>query len=311
MTVLGLLGPAGSGKDTIAEIIAPIHLVELDGDWRDIRVLLTEAKEAQARTEAEASASGRMSRTVRRMLASETPTPTPAPPKPPALRARAAQIGLADPMKEAARKFYDFSLTQLWGPSEARNAPDERYKREFTEHNAVGASDPNAKCVRCGVPRNDPKPCGWTWPGPCVTFLSAREALQQLGSEYGRRLYADTWIDLGLRRAEMLLTKQRIEKPKDAHVFMSSWTIGKTDLVVVSDLRCSNDVRKVKEVGGYVWRIDRTVDTTNPLYAHDTEREQVKAKTDLETYVDYVIANEGTIDELRMTVGAGLAECGL
>ena len=40
------------------------------------------------------------------------------------------EIALADAVKRIAKQLYGFTDEQLWGPSEARNAPDLRYPRE-------------------------------------------------------------------------------------------------------------------------------------------------------------------------------------
>ena len=68
------------------------------------------------------------------------------------------KVAMADPMKRIAKEVYEFSDEQLWGPSESRNMPDERY----------------------------PRPDG--------SFLSARISTQLLGSEWSRVCYPDTWV---------------------------------------------------------------------------------------------------------------------
>lgn len=81
----------------------------------------------------------------------------------------AETIAFADPLKKFCKLAFDFSDEQLWGPSEARNAPDPRYTRE------------------------DGEP------------LTPRYALQTLGTEWGRHCYPDVWVDCGIRTAASVI----------------------------------------------------------------------------------------------------------
>lgn len=242
LNVIGLLGQAGVGKDTIAEMIAPTHPVDLGGfGWTNVRDLLAPTDESSRR----------------------------------ALCWHAAQIALADPIKEIARRVFDFSIDQLWGPSTSRNQPDKRYPRS-----------------------RDGK----------IDYLTAREALQTLGTEWARDRYADTWIDLGLRRARELLTTQRIRRPDNAHTFAASWIVDRCDLVVISDIRFVNEVRAIREAGGQVWKIERPSSNgtlSGNAAAHRSETEQQEAAAEIDTLVTHRILNDGTIDDLRVLV-AGL-----
>lgn len=74
------------------------------------------------------------------------------------------EISFAEPLKRFCQEVFAFSDAQVWGPSECRNAPDERY----------------------------PRPGG---------YLTPRYALQTLGTNWGRDCYQDIWADLGVRRA--------------------------------------------------------------------------------------------------------------
>ena len=115
--IIGLLGVAGSGKDTVADIFVRDH--------------------------------------------------------------NFVKVAFADPLKRICKDVFAFTDEQLWGPSEKRNAPDERYLRrkienEFLDH--IGDE-----------------------------YLTPRFALQQLGSEWGRNCYPNVWVDYALRVAKTLL----------------------------------------------------------------------------------------------------------
>lgn len=93
-----------------------------------------------------------------------------------------ACVALADPLKRVAKDIYQFTDDQLWGPSASRNAPDPRY--------------PRAKCKGCQTCefRADHWYC-----------LTPRYALQQLGTQWGRDCYGDTWIDYAVRVSKELM----------------------------------------------------------------------------------------------------------
>lgn len=150
-----------------------------------------------------------------------------------------ARIALADPMKRIAREVWDFSEKQLWGPSSERNKPDERYEREDG------------------------------------TFLSARIALQVMGTEMGRTCWKNTWIALCLRDANRLLEGHARYTPERG-VFHSpsarpAWG------VVVPDCRFYNEIDAIHEAGGRVVRLRRAVGA-DPLLVgvknHASEKEQ-------------------------------------
>jgi len=281
MRIIGLLGNAGVGKDTIAEMLAPVHFVDLDG-WRDIRAS-----------------------------------------KKPALRERAVQIALADPLKETCKRIYDFTLEQLWGPSEKRNAPDKRYPRTWLDHvrrSRNGSEDqffpapydvPPAQrtppekilCSRCGEDISAET---------CSDCLTPREALQQLGTEWGRRMWPDTWIAFGLRRARRLLEEERIAQPAHALTFKPNYVIERCSLVAISDIRFVNEVKAIRALGGEVWKVVRpSLDTSGNMYTHASESEQQKAAAEIDELITQTVVNDGTVTDLQAKVESTLGRAGL
>lgn len=256
MMVIGLQGAAGAGKDTVAAMIAPTHLVKINGVWVDVAEKIDKAEAMRRRQES--------------------------------LRSNAAQIAIADPFKVFAREVYNFTFEQVWGPSAARDRPDERYRRSHLGHTIVGDF-----CRVCSEPSGT---------HACVDYLTPREALQTLGTQWGYTCWPGTWIALALRNARELIARPRINKPVSAHVFAASWTIESIEMVVVSDVRRANELDAIHDVGGQVWRIKRSGAAAHLAVSaaeHTTETE-LAALPDAD--FDEVIDNSGTFADLRREV---------
>lgn len=183
MRLIGVSGPAGSGKDTFADFLA--------GDHRWVK------------------------------------------------------IALADPIKRAAADWFDWDHERLWGPSTKRNEPDPRYGG-----------------------------------------LSARKALQFMGTEIGRKLYPDVWIDYALRTTDELLR------------FYSG--------VVISDVRFKNEVAAIRKAGGRLVRLRRGQPLPGTAGQHRSETEMQEIPDDL---FDVVIDNRMmSLDELRVAANGFMKE---
>lgn len=232
--IIGLMGKMGSGKDTVAAMIAPRHLVHIDGRDLDL-VMLMQGPEREQNALVRGPG--------------------------------AVQIAQADPLKVICRTVFDFSLEQLWGPSQMRNAADERYPRE---HIPGPMPDPEPRCRRC-LKHLD---------GGVCSYLTPREALQKLGTEWGRAMYENVWVDKALRYANTL-QKSRVQQ---------------VDLVVISDVRFKNEVQAIRAAGGQIWKIVRS-GLVRGSHASETEQDDVDAAS-----IDKVIENNDTIDALRARV---------
>jgi len=255
--LIGIAGKAGAGKDTVAAIIAPVHLVHVNGGWVDIGHVVDPAAAALRHREA--------------------------------FMGRAVQLSLADPIKIAAQAFYDFTSQQLWGSSEHRNKPDPRYTTTHVAHNLISGI-----CARCGWSVADAAN------NLCETALTPRRALQIMGTEVGRQLYANTWVNMLIRRVTELTSKTRIEKPHGASEFKGSWLIGTTDLVVVPDVRFVNEVDAIIAAGGEVWNVTRPgAGLVGATAQHLSETEA--ATIPHERFAQH-LHNDGNIEQLRHTV---------
>ena len=81
---------------------------------------------------------------------------------------RCHTIAFAKPIKDFCKRMFDWNDEQVYGF--LKEAKDRRYKREDG------------------------------------SFLTPREAMQTLGTEWGRRVYKDVWIDYALRQARRWLS---------------------------------------------------------------------------------------------------------
>ncbi len=207
--IIGVLGPAGSGKDTVADFLAKKYGF--------------------------------------------------------------TKIALADPLKRICKEVYSFTDEQLWGPSEFRNQPDLRY------------------------------PTG-------RGHLSPRVALQTLGTEWGREMYNNTWIDYGIRVAEgVLLSGDRYSQKRGLYTpgFFERLFSRKPTGVVFSDIRFKNEVDAIRKRNfGFMVRVKRQGLAAVGVAGHASEEEQKMLK---DTDFDYVIDNNSTLDDLYKSVVRMLA----
>lgn len=113
--------------------------------------------------------------------------------------------------------------------------------------------------------------------------LTPRFALQTLGTEWGRNCDPDVWAKAGMRQAQEIL-----------HGNSSA-------LVVFTDLRFVNEARVVKEMGGFVWRINGRVPRASAdAPVHASEREVWSPEMD--ALVDFTIYNMFTLEKLKEAV---------
>lgn len=189
------------------------------------------------------------------------------------------EISLADEMKRICRTVYGFTEEQLWGPSEMRNAPDERFVREVE--------------IRGGE--------------QCVEYLTPRYALQKLGTEWGRHCYVDTWVDIVIRTAEKLLSHARIEGtrvPQYTYTAPGGLVgirphagMAPIEGVVVADVRYPNEALAIQKAGGKVFKLSRRAAGLGGTAGSHTSETSIGRVQE-----DVLICNDGTLGELRERV---------
>ena len=174
------------------------------------------------------------------------------------------KIGLADPLKRFCAEAFDFSDEALWGPSELREIPDERYPTGKTD-------EETGKSI----------------------YLTPRRALQQLGTEWGRNCYENVWIDKAIRDARRVT-----DIGMGYHQTIGLRSVGRLQRrsVVIPDVRFINEMRALKKAGAAVVRVKRGEPTVE---SHQSESEQLLIN---DSEFDHVFENDGTINDLRAMV---------
>ena len=196
-----------------------------------------------------------------------------------------AAIAFADPLKTILKEVYDFSDEQLYGPSEMRSKPDERYPRRHSFNN-------HQICLCCSLSwsslslkeQRDPPQC----------YLTPRYALQELGTKWGRDCYEDTWVENAFRRAKRYMDKTDPIYNRETGVTVFPPIGG----VVITDGRFLNELEASKKAGGFLVRIKRPKHI-DPKWNHSSETEQLEME---DSEFDTVINNDGTLEDLREKV---------
>lgn len=203
MNIIGITGAAGSGKDTVADILVKNHGF--------------------------------------------------------------VRVALADPMKRFCKGIFGFTDEQLWGESEKRDVPDKRFPRKHSWVQADGIvqlqefGGHEFRCACCGNIDSEEEHC----------FLTPRFALQQLGTEWGRKMSEDVWINKTLEAATFLLSgAEKTSSPplRPAYVAQEGVTWrsaaphwGHPDTyfhlkgVVIPDVRFPNELNRIRAEGGRIW----------------------------------------------------------
>lgn len=158
-----------------------------------------------------------------------------------------AKLAFADGIKRILKELFEFSYEQLWGPSAARNKPDERY------------------------PRGE-------------GYLTPRHALQSLGTEWGRNCYENVWVELAIRMAKRLDGSSILRYSPTEGIIPASDLALPSKGVVVTDSRFKNELEALRAAGAKLVRVVRPgVDL--PPYAHVSETEQATIPDSFFDYV--------------------------
>ena len=184
------------------------------------------------------------------------------------------KVAFADEIKRITMRLWDFTEEQLWGPSEERNKPDDRYPLGYKLE---------CGCIADRYESNDKgrivEPGWWVanilnlcddheehWHrGHCIRvepeeyFLTPRHALQMIGTDVARKVDPDVWARYALKVAKQILEEgQGYNRVRGLN--RMGWSAGDEPKgVVFSDLRFKNEMSHVEAAGGKNWRKKRKV----------------------------------------------------
>lgn len=204
-------------------------------------------------------------------------------------------VALADEMKRICQRVYGFSRDQLWGPSELRSRPDERYKRMCKVCHGSGRDDRSTlsvpPCYACG--------------GSGFTYLTARQALQELG-DWGRAMYKDTWVDVTLRDIEALQGTEVVKYAPWYGVYEAFDEEPHTPYTrfIIPDVRYKNEMAALQIKGAKLIRIKGVHQPMPDEFAgHSSEQEQKNIPDDA---FDAIIVNDSDIPTLVRRVRSAI-----
>lgn len=207
-------------------------------------------------------------------------------------------IAFADPIKRICQHFFDFTDEQLWGPSELRGKVDGRIRKEKD----ILPISINKELDDLSVGKDWHK---WNtfllWVRTCLKQqeqgLTPRYCLQTLGTEWGRFIDPNIWVNIALDTAFQLLENPSLTyshnkgiTPVDAS--NKDWYSGG---IVITDGRFRNEILEVKKMGGIAVGIDKN-QPFDPTKTHPSETELLKIPLH---WFDYVIQNNQSTDMLR------------
>ncbi len=217
------------------------------------------------------------------------------------------KVALADPIKRYGLRVFRFTEHQLWGPSEARNASDTRFKQCDSPYEGDDAwmaafrraEEYDKEYVKELFPEDHSmqlkaRHALHDWMlilSKEHPHLSPRVMLQTLGTEWGRTIRDDLWISHAIKTSEKLLWGDLTYNP--AYGLVENPGEGPPPGVILSDVRFHNELEHIRKANGFLIRIKRpaTDDQANAtgVDGHASEAEQ-QSFTDDE--FNYVIVND-------------------
>lgn len=210
---------------------------------------------------------------------------------------RAASIALADPLKRIARAAFGFTPAQLWGASEQRTGMAPHYADlsswRFVEPLIpAGVSPTSAYAAFANTLAKLDE----------TKDVTARAALQQIGTEFGRTLSPRIWIDQAFKTAEALLGGgYRYDRETG---LMADPSCPGYDYVVISDGRFRNEIVAALMIGGVTVRIRRETEA-RPEHRHQSEQELDALPAH---FLTGTIFNTGTVEDLGVALDVMMHE---
>jgi len=145
-------------------------------------------------------------------------------------------------------------------------------------------------------------------PDPRWDGLTARHALQQIGTEMGRSIHPETWIRYCLKTIERVSKGENLEihwaaaqgfvPAREAYLGRGTHDLIPPDLTrwCITDVRFPNEAQCIRAAGGMILKVVRPslVGTQGDTHASETSVDQIKP--------DHTLINDGTVEDLREKV---------
>lgn len=140
---------------------------------------------------------------------------------------------------------------------------------------------------------------------------TVRHLLQQLGTEVGRNLYKDTWVDYALKIAKTLIEDREYDweyRPEEGLIKVGHNVTDEPRYqgVVIPDVRwpAGNEGEVIKAAGGTLWLVVRpgTAQTGTATAKHASETQPVPDEA-----FDVIIKNDGTLADLEHKVQTAIS----
>lgn len=109
-----------------------------------------------------------------------------------------------------------------------------------------------------------------------------RVAMQTLGTEWGRSLHPNIWIECLFRRIHADQTPVPTLTPNGLH----SWVLPRVDVALVTDVRFPNEAKAIREVGGRCIYIVGPDEATSKFSEHASETETGGARVECDFCID-------------------------
>jgi hypothetical protein len=208
-------------------------------------------------------------------------------------------VALADPMKRLCLGL-GFPEENLWGPSEKRNEVVRvRFDVGYPGASAYKTILDHAREVFGDNRMYDANHLLEKWFHDLLDKnetgeLTARYALQLVGTEVGRAVDRDCWTNYTVRTAKMLLGGGYRYEAREGLIPDPTYNC---DLVVVTDCRFRNELVGVKSAGGWSIQVLRpdTADPTGGVAGHTSETELGSIPG---WFFDTTITNDRTREDL-------------
>jgi hypothetical protein len=102
--------------------------------------------------------------------------------------------------------------------------------------------------------------------------LTIRKALQLVGTDFGRKYWPNIWLDCFTRDYDKVTS----------------------NIVLVTDVRFPNEAETIRKLGGKVLKVSR--------YEDSQEVSHVSEKPLTRDLIDFILNNNGTLEDLKSTV---------